>query len=173
MSRGRVKMPSPASAKADAPVTVPPPAPAAPVGAASASRSGRASGGMPKASGLASTARGSAGPVVDRGAEAASPQEGKGKFAKPQKLEKSEKSVKAEKSAKPRKALVRDSFTMPDADFTLIAALKERALGAGRPAKKSELLRAGLQALAALDAKKLRAALERLEPVKVGRPKQD
>ena len=62
---------------------------------------------------------------------------------------------------------------MPDVDFALIAALKERALGAGRPAKKSELLRAGLQALAALDSKKLRAALERLEPIKVGRPKQD
>jgi len=93
--------------------------------------------------------------------------------AEPVKPTKPEKPPKDEKPAKPRKALVRDSFTMPDVDFALIAALKERALGAGRPAKKSELLRAGLQALAALDSKKLRAALERLEPIKVGRPKQD
>ncbi len=92
--------------------------------------------------------------------------------AKVPKAGKPDKPAKGEKPAKPRKALVRDSFTMPEADFALIAALKERALAAGRPAKKSELLRAGLQALAALEGKKLRAALERLQPIKVGRPKQ-
>lgn len=91
---------------------------------------------------------------------------------KPEEASKPVKPDKAVKIHKPRKALVRDSFTMPEADFALIAALKERALGAGRPAKKSELLRAGLQALAALDVKKLRAALERLETIKVGRPKR-
>lgn len=93
--------------------------------------------------------------------------------AEPVKPAKPEKPEKPEKPAKPRKALVRDSFTMPEADFALIAALKERAVGAGRPAKKSELLRAGLRALAALEAKKLRSALEGLEPIKVGRPRQD
>jgi hypothetical protein len=43
--------------------------------------------------------------------------------------------------------LARDSFTMPEQDFGLIAVLKERALGFNRPAKESELLRAGLHAL--------------------------
>lgn len=38
---------------------------------------------------------------------------------------------------------VRDSFTMPQADYALIDKLKERALAFRRPAKKSELLRAG------------------------------
>jgi predicted N-acetyltransferase YhbS len=68
--------------------------------------------------------------------------------------------------------LVRDSFTMPETDFALIAALKSRAMGAQREAKKSELLRAGLHALTALDGKALVAALGRLEPLKLGRPKK-
>jgi len=76
------------------------------------------------------------------------------------------------KPAKARVKLVRDGFTMPEADFSLIAELKQRALGAKREAKKSELLRAGLRVLAALDAKALLAALEQLEPVKTGRPKK-
>ena len=74
--------------------------------------------------------------------------------------------------AKSRAKLVRDSFTMPEADFAVIATLKSRALGARRAAKKSELLRAGLRALAGLDATALVAALDRLEPVKTGRPKK-
>lgn len=163
MPRSRVKTSSPAPAKTEPPVAVALSAKVAPVAAPAAPNSRRADGEKPKASGAAAAARGPAEPAVERGAEAAAVPAGKGKPAKPQKLE---------KPTKPRKALVRDSFTMPDADFALIAVLKERALGAGRPAKKSELLRAGLQALAALDAKKLRVALERLEPIKVGRPKQ-
>lgn len=76
------------------------------------------------------------------------------------------------KTTKQRPKLIRDGFTMPEADFALIAALKSRALGARREAKKSELLRAGLRALAALDSKALVAALDLLEPVKTGRPKK-
>ncbi len=68
--------------------------------------------------------------------------------------------------------LVRDSFTMPQADFALIGVLKERALGFKRPTKKSELLRAGLQALAGLNDTALRAALNALPPLKPGRPKK-
>jgi len=78
----------------------------------------------------------------------------------------------ARKAAKLRPRLVRDSFTMPEADFELIAALKSKALDARRAAKKSELLRAGLRLLSALEAKVLVAALDKLEPVKIGRPKK-
>jgi hypothetical protein len=67
--------------------------------------------------------------------------------------------------------LVRDSFTLPREDFELIALLKDRALDFKRPTKKSELLRAGLQALAGLDQTRLRASLEALRPLKAGRPK--
>lgn len=69
-----------------------------------------------------------------------------------------------------RAKLVRDGFTMPEADYALLKALKDRLHEVKREAKKSELLRAGLQALALLDAPALAAALDRLEPVKTGRP---
>lgn len=91
---------------------------------------------------------------------------------KADKTDKVEKPEKAEKAAKPRVRMVRDSFTMPEADFALIAQLKAGATAVGRPAKKSELLRAGLRLLAAQPAKALLGALDSLEPVKLGRPKQ-
>jgi hypothetical protein len=79
---------------------------------------------------------------------------------------------RSKKPTKPRPVLVRDSFTMPEVDFALIAKLKSVALGGRRAAKKSELLRAGLQALAGMDAVSLVARLDRLETVKTGRPKK-
>lgn len=85
---------------------------------------------------------------------------------------KSAKSAKPAKAPKLRRKPVRDSFTMPEADFALIATLKARALAGRRETKKSELLRAGLHALAALDRAALVAALGALEPVKIGRPKK-
>lgn len=78
----------------------------------------------------------------------------------------------AAESGKAREKLVRDSFTMPRSDFELIDALKDRALGFRRPTKKSELLRAGLQALAALADAELQQRLEALVPLKTGRPKK-
>ncbi len=78
----------------------------------------------------------------------------------------------AAKETKVKAKLVRDSFTMPQADFALIGTLKERAIGFKRPAKKSELLRAGLQALAGLNDTALKAALDALAPLKTGRPKK-
>jgi hypothetical protein len=59
-----------------------------------------------------------------------------------------------------------------NAGFALIAELKRRALQAQRAAKKSEPLRAGLRALAGMSNKALVGALDRLEPVKAGRPKK-
>ncbi len=72
----------------------------------------------------------------------------------------------------PKVKLVRDSFAMPAFDHGQIAVLKKRALAFQRPAKKSELLRAGLHALVALDDKALKAALDALAAVKTGRPKK-
>jgi hypothetical protein len=80
--------------------------------------------------------------------------------------------VVPEPKHKAKDKLVRDSFTMPRSDFELIALLKERALTFKRPTKKSELLRAGLQALAALNQKQLQTALDRLPLLKSGRPKK-
>ena len=84
----------------------------------------------------------------------------------------SQPAAETARPAKSKSKPVRDSFTMPQADFDLVAALKQRALGFQRPAKKSELLRAGLHVLSALDDTGLRAALESLTPLKPGRPKK-
>ena len=80
--------------------------------------------------------------------------------------------VEVAKPAKPvKEKLVRDSFTMPIADYALIDALKQRALKAAHPAKKSELLRAGLQLLASLSDTAMLKALKNVPPLKTGRPK--
>jgi hypothetical protein len=77
----------------------------------------------------------------------------------------------AEGKAKAKAKLVRDSFTMPPGDYELIAQLKQRALKLQRATKKSELLRAGLQALTAMSDAQLLRTLEGLSPIKTGRPK--
>lgn len=81
------------------------------------------------------------------------------------------KDNKAGKPAKAKKAkLVRDSFTMPDGEYALIATLKKRCLVAGVSAKKSEILRAAVANLAKLSDASVVAAVRRLETIKTGRP---
>jgi len=76
--------------------------------------------------------------------------------------------VKTDKPRKPK--LVRDSFTIPKAEYGAIDRLQTRATQAGRPAKKSELLRAGLMALEALGDPAFLAALKAVPAIKTGRP---
>lgn len=83
------------------------------------------------------------------------------------------KKHKKEKKADSKVKVVRDSFTMPQADYDLIAALKQKALKAGLHVKKSELLRASLQAFSKLTAVQLKRALSGLEKIKTGRPKKN
>jgi hypothetical protein len=78
------------------------------------------------------------------------------------------KPEKAEKVKKPK--LVRDSFTIPKVEYSVIDALKQRAAKAGRPARKSEVLRAGVKALAAMSDADFMAALGAVPAVKTGRP---
>ncbi len=70
---------------------------------------------------------------------------------------------------KPEK-VIRDSFTMPRADYALIGALKKRCLALGVARKKSELLRAGLAALQQMPDDRLTAAVTAVHSVKTGRP---
>jgi hypothetical protein len=78
---------------------------------------------------------------------------------------------KTDEKAKKSK-LVRDSFTMPKAEYLQIEALKARALKASHAVKKSELLRAGLAALSAMNDAALLAALKAVAPLTTGRPKK-
>jgi hypothetical protein len=78
----------------------------------------------------------------------------------------------AETEAKREKLkLMRDSFTMPALEYAAIGELKARAAKLARPAKKSELLRAGIKLLSDMSDKQLLAALAAVPPIKTGRPK--
>ena len=84
------------------------------------------------------------------------------------------KNSKKGKLAKPKKTkLVRDSFTMPDSEYALIATLKKRCLTAGLAAKKSEILRAAIAQMDKLTDAALVAAMRRLEVIKTGRPAKE
>ena len=78
------------------------------------------------------------------------------------------KPKQAVKQKKPK--LVRDSFTIPKAEYEVLAELKQRADKLTRPAKKSELLRAGIKILAALSDAALLTALAQVPTIKTGRP---
>lgn len=88
-------------------------------------------------------------------------------------LSKASAPAKVEKAAKPKKPkLVRDSFTIPKAEYVVLDELKQRATQLTRPAKKSELLRAGIKTLATLSDTAFLAALEQVPAIKTGRPTQ-
>ena len=69
--------------------------------------------------------------------------------------------------------LVRDSFTIPKDEYQVLDALKVRSLGLGHHVRKSELLRAGIQVLDAMNDKTLLKALGAVPTLKTGRPKAD
>ena len=83
-------------------------------------------------------------------------------------------------AAKPKKPaaapaelkVVRDGFTMPQADYDKIKSLKALCLKNGVEVKKSQLLRAGLIALEALPLADLLQRIAKLAPVKAGRKKK-
>jgi hypothetical protein len=75
------------------------------------------------------------------------------------------------KSTKPKKAkLVRDSFTIPKAEYVVLDELKQRALALSHPAKKGELIRAGIKALAAMSDAAFLTAMKAVPAIKTGRP---
>lgn len=76
------------------------------------------------------------------------------------------------KKQKIKVKVVRDSFTMPQNEYQKIAQIKETCLEAGLQVKKSEVLRAGLKALAGMSPAQLKRALSGLEKIKTGRPKK-
>ncbi|CAN5491190.1 hypothetical protein BH11PSE7_BH11PSE7_01890 [soil metagenome] len=79
------------------------------------------------------------------------------------------KAAKPEKIKKPKQ--VRDSFTMPKTEYAVLDVLKLRASKAGNAVKKSELLRAGIKALAAMSEVAFADALKAVPAIKTGRPK--
>ena len=72
---------------------------------------------------------------------------------------------------KPKQKVVRDSFTIPKAEYAVLVGLKLRAANLKRPTKKSELLRAGVAALNAMTDKAFLLILNDVPSLKTGRPK--
>ena len=80
------------------------------------------------------------------------------------------KTNKSGKDKKPK--LVRDSFTVPKAEYMVLDELKLRADTLMTSAKKSALIRAGIKALAAMSDPAFLAALKAVPALKAGRPKK-
>jgi hypothetical protein len=66
--------------------------------------------------------------------------------------------------------VIRDSFTMPSTDYDLITKIKNRCLKKGIVANKSELVRAGLAALDAMQDTALIELIRKVPKIKTGRP---
>lgn len=80
---------------------------------------------------------------------------------------------KAETPKVPKAKLVRDSFTIPKAEYTTLNELRQRSTRLAAPAKKSELLRAGIELLKGLSDQAFLAALAAVPNLKTGRPKKE
>lgn len=87
-------------------------------------------------------------------------------IAKPAEHKKSSKH-----DTKPKKnKSVRDSFTMPKSEYSLIAAVKKRCIAKGLAVKKSEVLRAAVLGFASQSDDYIKAAIGALDIIKTGRP---
>ncbi|MGZ3181466.1 MAG: hypothetical protein ACXU8N_03410 [Telluria sp.] len=67
--------------------------------------------------------------------------------------------------------LVRDSFTMPEQEYAVLAKVKAACLKAGMEVKKSELLRIGVALVSQIDLATLQQVLASLPQLKTGRPR--
>ena len=75
------------------------------------------------------------------------------------------------KKIKPEKIkMERDSFTMPKEEYAQITIMKARLTALGQPAKKSELLRAGIKLLAAMSDNTLKTTLAKIPVIKTEFP---
>ena len=77
---------------------------------------------------------------------------------------------KKDKPKAKKQKLVRDSFTMPEAEYEALAEMKKTCIKAGVAVKKSELLRVAVSLLRKMDVPQIEQALGTLTPVKAGRP---
>lgn len=73
--------------------------------------------------------------------------------------------------AAPIPKVMREAFTIPEAEHGQIEAIRAQMLAGALAVSKSEVLRAGLLLLCEADDEARRAVFERLERVKTGRPK--
>jgi hypothetical protein len=91
---------------------------------------------------------------------------------KPSAAKSTPKALAPSKTEKPKKPkLVRDSFAIPKLEYELIETIKLRMIKLGKPAKKSQVLRAGILAVSRLNDSALEKILAQVPSIKTGRPK--
>jgi len=74
---------------------------------------------------------------------------------------------------KPKKdKLIRDSFTIPESEYNVLADIKKACLEAAVDVKKSQLIRIAIAQLSGMSMPRLSAALKSLAVVQTGRPKK-
>ncbi|HWS86430.1 MAG TPA: hypothetical protein VN282_05685 [Pyrinomonadaceae bacterium] len=78
--------------------------------------------------------------------------------------------VKAPEPVEPVERVVRDSYTMPPAEYETLSKVQKRCLKRGVVVSKSEVVRAGFAALARMPDGELFELIETLVKVKTGRP---
>lgn len=86
---------------------------------------------------------------------------------------KSTKVTPAAKEKAKKQKLVRDSFTMPEAEYQVLDKVKKECLKAGFEIKKSQLLRIGVALIGKMELASVKNVLATLPPLKTGRPKKD
>jgi len=79
--------------------------------------------------------------------------------------------AKATKEKKPK--MVRDSVTIPKAEYQALDAMKQRAAQLQTMVKKTELIRAGIKHLSSLPDAAFLAAIGSVPSLKTGRPSKD
>ncbi len=107
-------------------------------------------------------------PATKSPAKSAAKSDSKPKAKAPAKKTDPKKVVKKAKVEKVK--MERDSFTMPKDEYAQITLMKARLASMGQPAKKSELLRAGIKLLAAMSDNTLKTTLAKIPVIKTGRP---
>jgi hypothetical protein len=111
-------------------------------------------------------------PAVKPAAKAAPKAPAAAKQVKPAKAVKPVKAAEVLKEKPRKEKLVRDSFTMPEAEYAVLGQVKKACLKAGFEIKKSELLRIGVALISQIDLATLQNVLASLPQLKTGRPKK-
>jgi hypothetical protein len=95
------------------------------------------------------------------------------KTAQPKALDKKASDLPSKTIKEKKVKVVRDSFTLPKTELLQIGEMKKRAMTLGVEVKKSELIRAGLQALAGMADTAFKKAMANVPTIKTGRPSKD
>ena len=95
------------------------------------------------------------------------------KAPQPKALDKKITAAPAKAPKEKKIKVVRDSFTLPKTELLQITEMKKRAMALGVEVKKSELIRAGLQALAGMADIAFKKAMANVPTIKTGRPAKD